>query len=84
MKIMQNSSQLLEHRSAIVMEEGDYNLPPNQVKGMKVDYVFIPECDEHHYHEGNPLYHQLLCAISIGGIYFGQILTYKTKKETSN
>ena len=29
MKIMQNSSQLLEHRSAIVMEEGDYNLPPN-------------------------------------------------------
>lgn len=51
---------------------------------MKVDYVFIPECDEHHYHEGNPLYHQLLCAISIGGIYFGQILTYKTKKETSN
>lgn len=84
MKFLEQHSQSSWFRSAIIMEEGDYNLPPNQVKGMKVDYVFIPECDGQHYNEGNPLYHQLLCAINTGGIYFGQMLTYKTKKETSN
>lgn len=84
MKFLEQHSQSSWFRSAIIMEEGDYNLPPNKVKGMKVDYVFIPECDEQYYIEDNPLYHQLISAINVGGVYFGQILTYKTKKETSN
>ena len=83
MKFLENSRHSSEHRSAI-MEEGDYNLPPNQVKGMHVDYVFIPECDEEHYTKDNPLYWQLIANISIAGTYYGQILTYKTRKEASD
>lgn len=70
--------------SAIIMEEGDYSLDPKQVKGEKVDYIFIPECDERYYTKDNPLYWQLIGAISVGEVYFGQMLTYKNKKETSN
>ena len=47
-------------------------------KGMKVDYIFIPECDEQYYTKDNPLYNQMINNISIEGVYFGQILTYKT------
>ena len=79
MKFLEQHSQSFQFRSAIIMEEGDYNLSPNQVKGMKVDYVFIPECDEQYYNESNSLYRQLLNTINIVGVYFGQILTYKTK-----
>jgi len=59
------------------MEEGDYNLDPKYVRGMHVDYVFIPEYDKQHYTEDNPLYQQLTANISMAGISFGQLLTYK-------
>ena len=78
MKFLEQHLQSSWFRSAIIMEEGDYNLPPNRVKGMQVDYIFIPECDEHFYTEDNLLYQQLLHNISIEGIYFGKVLTYKT------
>lgn len=84
MKFLEQHSQSSWFRSAIIMEEGDYNLPLNKVKGMKVDYIFIPECDEQYYNEGNPLYHQLISTINTGGVYFGQMLTYKNIKETGN
>lgn len=79
MKFLEQHSQSSWFRSAIIMEEGDYALPPNKVRGCKVDYVFIPECDEQYYTEDNQLYQQLICNISIEGVYFGQMLTYKTK-----
>ena len=69
MKFLEQHSQSSWFRSAIIMEEGDYNLPPNKVKGMKVDYIFIPECDEQYYTENNPLYHQLISAINVDGVY---------------
>lgn len=77
MKFLEQHSQSSWFRSAIIMEEGDYNLPPNQVKEMPVDYIFIPECDEQYYTEDNSLYQQLLHNISTGGVYFGKVLTYK-------
>lgn len=46
MKFLEKYSQSHPYKSAIIMEEGDYNLSPNKVKGMQVDYIFIPECDE--------------------------------------
>lgn len=44
-------------------------------------YIFIPEQDEQYYTENNPLYQQLISDISIGEIFYGQILTYKNKKR---
>lgn len=67
MKFLEKHSQPSWFKAAIVMEEGDYTLPPNQVKGMHVDYVFIPEQDEQYYTEDNPLYQQLISNVSIGG-----------------
>lgn len=78
MKFLEQHSQSSWFRSAIIMEEGDYTLSPSKVKGMPVEYIFIPECDQEYYTEDNPLYHQLLNNISVAGIYHGQILTYKT------
>lgn len=49
---------------------------------MHVDYIFIPEQDEQYYIEDNPLYQQLISDISIGGVFYGQILTYKTRNAT--
>lgn len=43
MKFLEKYSQSHPYKSAIIMEEGDYNLTPNKAKGMQVDYVFIPE-----------------------------------------
>ncbi len=79
MKFLEKRSQASWFKAAIIMEEGDYTLPPNQVKGMHVDYIFIPEQDEQYYTEDNPLYQQLISDISIGGIFYGQILTYKIR-----
>ena len=78
MKFLEQHSQSSWVRSAIIMEEGNYDLPPNKIKGMNVDYIFIPECDEQYYTKDNPLYNQMINNISIEGVYFGQILTYKT------
>lgn len=83
MKFLEQHSQSSWFKSAIIMEEGDYNLPPNQVKGMHVDYIFIPEREEQYYTDDNPLYNQLLSNISIAETYFGQILTYKIKRRPS-
>ena len=79
MKFLERYTQSSWFKSAIIMEKGDYNLHPNQVKGMHVDYVFIPEQDEKYYTKDNPLYQQLISNISIEGIFLGQIHTYKTR-----
>lgn len=78
MKFLEQHSQSSWFVSAIIMEEGDYNLDPNKVKGMHVYYIFIPESDKEHYTEDNPLYQQLISNVSIEGVFYGQILTYKT------
>lgn len=39
MKFLEKHLKSSWFKSAIIMEEGDYNLPPNQVKGMHVDYI---------------------------------------------
>ncbi len=82
MKFLEQHSQSSWFVSAIIMEEGDYNLDPNKVKGMHVYYIFIPESEEQYYTEENPLYNQLINNISVMGISYGQLLTYKTKKAT--
>lgn len=76
MKIFRQSSG--HHFSAIIMEEGDYTMNPNYVKGEHVDFIFIPESEEQYYTVESPLYNQLISNISIAGNYFGKILTYKT------
>ena len=38
--------------------------------------------EEGDYTEDNPLYQQLISNVSIGGVFFGQILTYKTRNAT--
>lgn len=76
MKFLEQHSQSSWFRSAIIMEEGDYNLSPDKVKGMPVDYIFIPESEIQYYTTDSPLYNQLINNISIAGIYHGQILTY--------
>lgn len=81
MKFLEKYSQSHPYKSAIIMEEGDYLLPPNKVKGMQVDYIFIPECDEQYYTKDNPLYYQLINNISVAGVHYGQILTYKNTHE---
>lgn len=75
MKFLEHS-QSSQFRSAIIMEEGDYNLPPNQVRGMHVDYIFIPESEMQYYTLDSPLYNQFINNISIEGVHYGQILTY--------
>lgn len=72
MKFLERQSSL----SAIIMEEGDYNLSPSKVRGMHVDYIFIPKDEYEKY--STDLLNQLHCNISIEGIYFGKILTYET------
>lgn len=81
MKFLEQHSQSSWFRSAIIMEEGDYNLPPNQVKGMQVDYVFIPESEIQYYTSDSPLYNQLINNISVAGEFYGQILTYNNKNH---
>lgn len=76
MKFLEQHSQSSWFRSAIIMEEGDYNLPLNQIRGMHVDYIFIPESETQYYTPNSPLYNQLINNISIEGIYYGKILTY--------
>lgn len=78
MKFLESNKKSSWFKSAIIMEEGDYNLHPAQVRGMHVNYIFIPESDKEYYTEDNPLYQQLIGNISIGGVFYGQILTYKT------
>lgn len=82
MKFLEQHSKSSWIKSAIIMEGGDYNLDPNKVKGMHVYYIFIPESEEQYYTEENPLYNQLINNISVMGISYGQLLTYKTKKAT--
>ena len=82
MKFLEKRLQASWFKAAIIMEEGDYTLPPNQVKGMHVDYIFIPEQDEQYYTEDNPLYQQLISDISTGEIFYGQILTYKNHEPS--
>lgn len=67
--------------TAIILEEGDYNLHPNKVRGMHVDYIFIPESESQYYTVDSPLYNQLMNNIAIMGVDFGQLLTYKTFKH---
>ena len=81
MKFLEQHSQSSWFASAIIMEEGDYNLDPSKVRGMHVDYIFIPEEEIEYYTTESPLYNQLLGNISIAGNYFGQILTYKPLKH---
>lgn len=81
MKFLEKHSQSSLFKAAIIMEEGDHTLPPNQVRGMRVDYVFIPEQDEKYYTEDNPLYQQLINNISIEGVFFGQIMIYKNPAQ---
>ncbi len=76
MKFLEQHSQSSWFRSAIIMEEGDYNLSPDKVRGMHVDYIFIPESEMQYYTPDSPLYNQLINNISMAGVYFGQILTY--------
>lgn len=76
MKFLEQHTQSSWIKSAIIMEEGDYTLRPESVRGMHVEYIFIPECDIEHYKD-SALLHQLEANISCMGINFGRILTYK-------
>lgn len=76
MKFLEQHSQSSLFRSAIIMEEGDYDLSPSKVRGMHVDYIFIPKNEYEKY--STDLINQLHSNISINGIYFGKILTYES------
>lgn len=74
MKFLEQHHQSSWFTSAIIMEEGDYALSPSKIRGMHVDYIFIPKDEYEKYSIG--LLNQLQSNISVNGIYFGKILTY--------
>lgn len=75
MKFLEQYHKSSWFKSAIIMEEGDYGLSPSKVRGMHVDYIFIPKDEYKKY--SIELLNQLQSNISINGIYFGKTLTYE-------
>lgn len=61
--------------SAMILEKGDYDIPVSILKGLHVDYIFMPE-DEMDLYSTEHM-QQLIANVSIMGKFFGQLFTYK-------
>ena len=61
--------------SAIILEKGDYDIPVFKLKDLHVDCVFMPE-DEANLYSTEHI-QQLIANVSVMGVFYGQLFTYK-------